>query len=557
MIVYQRTWRPWIAVTWGVAISWFAINAQKPPTALPVDAPNDVFAAARAQKHVEEIARAPHPMGSDEAQRVRELLVQKLEQLGLAPEIQGPKKADSSARNVVARLKGQGPVGKKALMLCAHYDSVADSPGASDDASGAAVVLETLRALKAGPLLERDVVVLFDDGEENGFHGSRLFVTEHRWAKEIGVVLNFDARGNSGPSIMFETSDGNGWLVNQFAQAAPHPLATSLSMDIYKIMPNNTDMTVFKEAGMGGLNFAFSAGIAYYHTPEDTPTNLDSHTLQHQGENALAMTHWLGRLDLDNPKRDDVIYTSILSRVVVTYAKVWVLPLALTATGLFLIVVSISVRTGLIRLADLAAAASMLFAAIWLSLLAVGILFFIGIFWSVLRDIFTTSAAIPWQKYDVAIMTVCALLTTTVTLALERSSGDHRPLIALCLGALFWWLVLSLATALWLPGASYLFVWPTLAGLLGLFIKVQLQPESVLAWVVTLFCSIPPFLLLPPLIRTTFDGLSLGMTAPIMILVVLFIGTTLPILGPLVAQEVRPWHRSHSLDTQHSATNYL
>jgi Peptidase family M28 len=419
------------------------------------------------------------------------------------------------------------------------------------------VVIETLRALKAGPLLERDVVVLFDDGEENGFHGSRLFVDEHPWAKEIGVVLNFDARGNSGPSIMFETSEGNGWLVNQFAQAAPHPLATSLSMDIYKIMPNNTDMTVFKQAGMGGLNFAFSAGIAYYHTPEDTPTNLDPRTLQHQGENALAMTRWLGRLDLDNPKRDDVIYTSILSRVVVSYAKVWVLPLALAATGLFLIVAAISVRTGLMRLADLAAAASVLFAAIWVSLLAVGILFLVGMFWTVLRDLFTTGAAIPWQQYDVAIMTVCALLTATATLALERLSGYHRPLIALCMGALFWWLVLSLATALWLPGASYLFVWPTLAGLLGLFIKVHLRHEAVLAWVVTLFCSIPSLLLLPPLIRTTFDGLSLAMTVPIMILVVMFTGTTLPILGPLIADEMRPWQGSHVSAHRQPGTEYL
>ena len=97
-----------------------------------------------------------------------------------------------------------------------HYDSVANSPGAGDDASGVAVVLETLRALKTGSPLERDIIVLFADGEENGLDGSRLFVDEHPWAKEVGVVLNFDARGNSGPSIMFETSDGNGWLIDQY-----------------------------------------------------------------------------------------------------------------------------------------------------------------------------------------------------------------------------------------------------------------------------------------------------------------------------------------------------
>ena len=123
-------------------------------------------------------------------------------------------------------------------MLCAHYDSVPEGPGASDDAAGVAVVLETLRALKAGPPLDRDVIALFTDGEESGCLGARVFVDEHPWAGDVGIVLNFDARGNSGPSIMFETSDGNGWLIRKYAQAAQQPLATSVSMDVYKIMPN-------------------------------------------------------------------------------------------------------------------------------------------------------------------------------------------------------------------------------------------------------------------------------------------------------------------------------
>ncbi|MFI5453847.1 MAG: M20/M25/M40 family metallo-hydrolase [Isosphaerales bacterium] len=525
---HDRRWLSWVAVAWVIAVSWFGIDAQKPPPAQPADAPADQFAAGRAQKQVEAIARAPHPMGSPEADRVRGVLVQKLAELGLVPEIQSPKSSDSPARNVLTRLKGQGPPGKKALLLCAHYDSVPVGPGASDDASGVVVVLETLRALKASPLLDRDVIVLFDDGEENGFHGSRLFVDEHPWAKETGVVLNFDARGNSGPSIMFETSEGNGWLVRQYARAAPHPLATSLSMDIYRILPNDTDLTIFKRAGMGGLNFTFSAGLAFYHSPEDTPENLDPRTLQHQGENALATARQLGRLDLDNTKRNDVIYTSILSRVVVSYAMERVLPLALAAAVLFLLVAIISVRTGRMRLVDLVAGAGIFFVAMWASLATVWIL------WYVLRGLFD-GADFPWQKFDVPILTGFAALTTAVTLLVERWSGSRRSPEALCLGAFFWWVILSLATALWLPGASYLFVWPALSGLLGLGISVRLRPGSAPAWVATVLCSIPSLVLLPPLIRALFDGLSLGMMAPIIVLVVLFLGTMLPLLGPLVA----------------------
>ena len=84
----------------------------------------------------------------------------------------------------------------------------------------------------------------------------------HPWAQDVGVVLNLDTRGNAGPSYMFETSQGNGWLIRQYAQAVPRPLAASLSMDIYRIMPNDTDLTIYKQAGMAGLNFAVTGGVA-------------------------------------------------------------------------------------------------------------------------------------------------------------------------------------------------------------------------------------------------------------------------------------------------------
>jgi hypothetical protein len=539
--VHQRTRLAWVAAVWVILVSWFAIDAQRPPAALPVDALSKDFSAGRAQKHVEAIARAPHPMGSAEAANVRRILCQKLAELGLSPHVQSPKSSISPVRNVLTRITGQGRVGEKAIMLCAHYDTVAESPGAGDDGSGIAVVIETVRALKASPPLERDVIVLFDDGEENRFHGARLFVEEHSWASDVGVVLNFDARGNSGPSFMFETSDDNGWLIEQYSKAILHPLATSLSMDIYKIMPNNTDMTIFKRAGMAGLNFAFGAGIAYYHSPEDTPENLDLRTLQHQGENALAMTRRLGRLDLDHRTRPDVIYTSILGRFVVSYDKKWAVPLALITSGLFLLITAISLRSNESKFRDLVAGAGILFVAMGASLLIVMILFVIGLFWSVLDDLLDRRH-LAWQKYDVLIMSVCAIVTVVTTLTLERRSGKVRPLAALCLGALCWWLVLSLATAVWLPGASYLFVWPTLAGAISLGVSGSLRRESNIAWVTSIVCSTPSLLLLPPLIRSTFDGLGLNMTMPIMVIVVLFVGTILPLFGPFIAARNREWY---------------
>jgi Peptidase family M28 len=346
MSVDNRGWLGWTVLAIAIAISWFALEAQKPPDAKPADASLAEFSSGRAMAHVVAIAQAPHPTGSAEAKRVRKVLVTNLAKLGLAAEIQIPRDKRLEIRNVLARRKGQGSAGKKALLLCAHYDSVASGPGAGDDASGVAVVLESMRALAVGPPLDRDVIVLIDDGEEGGLSGANLFVDEHPWAREVGVVLNFDARGVSGPSFMFETSDKNDWLIRQFALASPRPVATSMSMDVYRIMPNSTNLTVFKRAGMAGLNFAFAGGSAYYHTSGDTPANLDPRSLQHQGDNALALARHLGALDLDLPSSEDVIYASLLGRTVLSYPQNWSMPIAVAVAVTFLVVAGVGLWSG-------------------------------------------------------------------------------------------------------------------------------------------------------------------------------------------------------------------
>ena len=144
---------------------------------------------------------------------------------------------------------------------------------------------------------------------------------------------------------------------------------------------------------------------------------------------------------------------------------------------------------------------------------------------------------VPWLKYDVSIMTGCAVVSMGINVALTRWWTIFRPLSGLVLGAFAWWLGLSLATAFWLPGGSYLFVWPTLGGLLGLAISSRFSSGSPLASAATFLGSIPALLVVAPLIRTTFDGLSLPMAPPIMVLVVLFSGALLPLWGPLILQK--------------------
>lgn len=521
-------WTDGLILGCALLIGWAGIEAEKPPRALGTDAPIDAFSAARAIKDVEAIARAPHPMGSEEAIRVREYLVSRLKELGLEPQIQSSLEREGPV-NVLARLTGTGPKGRKAILLSAHYDSVAAGPGAGDNASGVAVILETLRALQSRPPLERDVIVLFDDGEEIGFDGSIIFVTEHPWAQDVGLVLNFDARGCSGPSFMFETSDGNGWLIKEYARAVTHPLATSLSMDVYRAMPNDTDLTVYKRAGLPGLNFAFGAGVAVYHTPDDTPAALSHDTLQHHGQNALEAVRWFGALDLDRAPSRDVVYLSLFSRTVVAYPIAWARPLAVAAVILYALVVRLMKARGL-RLLDIAAGAGVLLFAMLVAPFLVMLVFMGGLGYNIVLAALD-KPGIPWNKYDLPIMTACACLAAATTLVLMRSATDRRPGTTRSAGALFWWLAMAVATAIAAPGSSYLFVWPTVFGLLGVTATLLLPPRSIAARFANFGCALPALILFPPLIRTTFDSLGLDMAVPTVVVVVLFTGAMLPLFS--------------------------
>ena len=237
--------------------------------------------------HVRAIARAPHPIGSEEHARVRDYVVRALEDVGAEVSVQRTigvttkYRALGSVENVVARLPGTAPR-RGALLLAAHYDSVAAGPGAGDDACGVAAILEAVRAARTGPPLHNDVVVLVSDGEESGLLGASAFMAEHPLAESVKVAVNLDARGNAGQVSLFETSSGNAWIVGEAARAAPQLVGSSLSYEAYKHMPNDTDATVFKASGLATLNFAFVGHWEAYHTPGDDPEHLDQGTLQQE-----------------------------------------------------------------------------------------------------------------------------------------------------------------------------------------------------------------------------------------------------------------------------------
>lgn len=273
------------------------------PTPVPADSPLSGFSAQRALRHVDAIARAPHPVGSAAHRQVRDYLQATLRDMGLQVETQSALVANryrptgmgavfAPVENIVATLPGNaGTPGRQAdsLLLMAHYDSAHTTPGASDDAAGVATILETVRALSRDAHRPRDVVVLLSDGEELGLLGAQAFFDRHRVASRVGLVLNFEARGSGGPVYMFQTGPGAGGLIDALRREVPAAQSNSLLQSIYEVMPNNTDLSIALDAKRPGMNFAFAEHAFDYHAPTDTVERLDPASLQHMGDNALPL----------------------------------------------------------------------------------------------------------------------------------------------------------------------------------------------------------------------------------------------------------------------------
>lgn len=515
----------------------------QPPDVAPQSAAPGEFSAERAMAHLAVIAQEPHPVGSRAHAEVRDYLVGQLEALGLSVDVErrqcmvreAPDVTTlSDVENVVAKLPGVANSG--AVLLVAHYDSVPTGPGASDDGAAVAAILETVRAVASGPPPNNDLVVLFTDGEEQELLGAQAFVDEHPWASGVGVVFNFEARGTSGQSLMFETSDDAGGLVREFGRAVRHPATNSLFREAYKLMPNDTDFTVFRKAGYLGLNFAYIGDPAHYHSELDSLDTIDPRSLQHQGETMLDLARAFGAVDLARVRENDAVYFTVAGRVV-RYPAAWVLPVAGAVVVLFVGVVAVGVRRGMLGWRGMAGGA-MTFAAVGLA--AMGST---ALVWLVLGAIRVANGQSPWSDLYHADRYVVgfAFASSAVAVALVARAARRIAVYDLWVGALVWWGLLAVATSLTLPGASYLFVWPLVASLLGfgatLFVAKD-QDRTAGELVVASVSALPGLLLLVPLSRLLFVGLSLDFAWVLVVLYAFAFG----LLTPHVARLGR-WSR--------------
>jgi len=520
-----------------------------PPEAVPSSAPLTEFSSGRAMQILGVIAQKPHPSGSAEHSAVRDYIVREVTAMGLQPEIQKTTiSGDQSSllrqpndrrvlilggavENILVKLPGTR-TGGKAVLLSAHYDSVPFSAGASDDGSGVVTLLETLRSLRAGSPLANDLLFLFTDAEEAGLLGAKAFVEKHPSAKDVKVALNFDVLGKSGASMMFETTKNNGWIVSEFAKAAPRPVATSIAAEVYRYLPFLSDLTPLASDGVHGLNFAHLDGIYAHHTKLDSLEGIDERSIQHNGSYALALARHFGNISLEPGNSRDAVFFSVLGSFLIHYPVSWAIVWAIAVSALFITVVTIGVRRKRLTLGGMIRGLSaFLFSIITSAIVIAGLQKVTGLMPDESLELGNPD---PYNcsLYFLGFLTLAiAIISALYIWFMTKISIDN-----LAMGAMIPWLILMICSSFEVPAASYFFTWPLLFVLIaqGVDFVVRKTETSPLKLSIGLsLATFPAIVLIVPIIYFCFLVLSLRMSPKV---TAIFMAVTVLPLGLLISQ---------------------
>uniref|UniRef100_A0A673WLL0 Endoplasmic reticulum metallopeptidase 1 n=1 Tax=Salmo trutta TaxID=8032 RepID=A0A673WLL0_SALTR len=307
---------------------------------------DSLYALSGTRKHLERITSVgPRPVGSRENEVLTvNFLLEQIEHIkaisasgpnSVTVDVQRPTGSYKipggftsycKVSNIAVRLEPKA--GAQHLMLAnCHFDTVANSPGASDDAVSCAVMLEVLRSLASlSTPLRHGAVFLFNGAEETSLQASHGFITQHPWAKQVRAFINLEAVGVGGKELVFQTGPENPWLIQAYNHAAKHPFASVVGQEIFqsRLIPSDTDFRIYRDFGnIPGIDLAFIENGFIYHTKYDTPDRILTDSIQRAGDNILAVLKHLVMskelADSSEYAHGNMVFFDLLGMVVVAY----------------------------------------------------------------------------------------------------------------------------------------------------------------------------------------------------------------------------------------------
>ncbi|NOT76169.1 MAG: M20/M25/M40 family metallo-hydrolase [Cyclobacteriaceae bacterium] len=535
---------PLIAVLF---LAFLTLRLNKPPEVVSDNAPDSVFSAKRAYTYLKVVAGAPHSTGTEENKIVRQYIADVCRGMGLETQMQnttsvrkeGSSVIAANVYNVIATLKGKQGNGKR-LLVMSHFDSQPNTPGAGDDGAGVAAMLEVARIITASKkTFNNDIVFLFTDAEESGLSGAQGFAQDTVMLKSIGFVLNVEGRGNSGVSMMFEVNPENGWAVRQYMQAAKYPVGNSMAYEVYKNLPNDTDYTIFRRAGISGLNSGFVDGYVNYHSPNDKPENLDLRSLQHHGDNLLGLVKHLGNISLEQTKAPDITFFNVSGYWMMSYSSSLNIVLLIACSVLLVVLIVMGFRKKQVNVKGVVSGFFIYFGTLILMLLiGFGVTKLVLMMYPFYGR-FYSSNSYNSAHYFIALTAIEA----TVFAFMYQWLSKKLALQSLLTGVLILEVILLNLFYIVMPSAAFLLLLPILSSIIGNIIVLHRgeQEKSYSdAWIViNILCLIPAMLWLPLTISQMYTIFGLEIIAAGIALVLgILLGLMLPVL--VSAFEFRP-----------------
>ncbi|UVW29029.1 M28 family peptidase [Massilia sp. H6] len=522
-----------------LALAWLAIAPATPP--LPPAAAPDV---GRMLRHVAVLAAEPRPIATAANARARDYIVEQLRGMGLAPILHratvkkttvqfwgGRHVTLGVVRNIVVRLPGNAPQqpSRPSLLLAAHYDTGKATLGAARSGAQVAALLETARALRAGPAHANDIVLLFADGETVGALGAQGFAEQHPWAREVGLAVRFDSAGSAGAPMLVDAAGAGSAVLRGVATAVPGLEGSALAAALARLLPEPLRIGPLARMDAPALLFANTGKRFDARHVLDTPQRLDPAMLAQSHATMLGLARHFGNAPLARgvhyahsyfalPLVGNVEHSAYLS---------WALAL------LSCVLLVRGYRRALAQAGTSVAPLVQGFFGIALILLAARM-----VLWERREEVIAlTQAASHEPALVFAIMGSC-LFVGALYLLRWLAGG-----VAVFLGAMAWIAAVLAGVLLVAPELAYVLAWP-LAAALGAFTALQHARGALPRLAIVAAGCVPAAVLLVPALVGTWTTLApQGLYVPaliIAILVLCFASMLLlvpvgPVAGPALA----------------------
>ncbi|MCL1699431.1 M28 family peptidase [Lysinibacillus sp. Bpr_S20] len=532
------------AILLALLTSFISFSQFLSPSQKEVGETEKDFSSDRAINYLKEVAKEPHPIGSSANKKVRDYIVKHFQNIDIPVEIQSKPVKDinggefaieigaENVENIIAKIQGTSG-NDNAILLTAHYDSEIETPGASDDGYGVVAIMETARALKQMPAPKNTIYFVLTDGEEQGLLGASALQDRTDILDKVRVMLNFEARGNTGVPIMFETNANDLKLAQFFKETVPYPVAYSFASEMYKKMPNDTDFSELKVTKKLGYNFANMGGLEAYHAEIDRIENSDEKTIRHFGDYVLPLVKKFMMMDAKEfqaleDSKGDAIYFPLMKKVLVVYSEKFVLPLMVILLILTVAILFFSFKKQVTQIKGFVFS----FIATIGSLVSIFIFYFLLI--RLLTIVFNVAidedGIVMFGTYDPLILTLLVILAIVLSFFLAERISKKFETVNFAISTLVLWIVLAVMSSLTFKGISYAFTIPVIISLLlilPIIVKAK-WAKGVYHYVAVAGWIVSSILLLEPIMYLIYIAKTISIATIIVVVTALI---TFPVVG--------------------------